>query len=383
MCQDAKAFTSVEIPFNFDDMHEPEQIWRFGRWIARRLSGVVRLAWSTGSMEFRLRRGQIVSLTGPDPSLVARSLGCAPVGETDLLDEAVALSGDGTISETQALGVVKEIFQAALSDWFVDDERTAELTEEEPEDGDRPTISVTHAVIELLLSDTEGTLDGRILPDRHLLLRRAPNFLELYAPLRLSEEADLVVAKITGQRTAAEIAGRSPHGGDEVIRLLAALVAAGMLEPVSPAEVVEASMPLTVDMVDDEPERRELPIRWIAAAAAVLVVVLVAAAVAWLRPDTQEPSMQGASWTLVVDMGCQPEELQRVLKKARQHPKDLRPVQADTGEGEPCWRLVWGHFDSREAAEREIASIPSSLVADGFTPHAIELPPDSTESTSD
>jgi hypothetical protein len=79
-------------------------------------------------------------------------------------------------------------------------------------------------------------------------------------------------------------------------------------------------------------------------------------------------------------MGCEPEELQRVLKKARQHPKQLRPVQADTGEGDPCWRLVWGSFASRDAAESEVPNIPTTLVLEGFAPHAIELPLDEPES---
>ena len=231
-----------------------------------------------------------------------------------------------------------------------------------------------------MLSDTEKNLDGHILPDLDLLLRRTPNFLELYSPLRLSEEADLVVAKITGQRTAGEISERSPHGGEEVIRLLAALVAAGMLEPVPVADAVEPSIGLEVELPDDEPERRELPIKWIAAAAVAMVILLVIAVLAILRPDAAEVPVDQASWTLVVDMGCEPEELQRVLKKARQHPKALRPVQADTGEGEPCWRLVWGDFSSREEAEAEVPNVPSALVVEGFTPHAIEMPLDDKQS---
>jgi len=361
-------------------MYDPELIWRFGRWIARKQSGVARLTWSTGEMTVHLRRGQIVAVAGPDPSLIARSLGCTPVGQADLLDEALALSTDDAVAANQALGVVKEIFQAALSDWLRDEERAIEMAEEEVDDAGRPTISITHAMIELLLSDTDGKIDTHILPDHELLLRRTPNFLELYSPLRLSEEADLVVAKITGQRTASEIADRSPHGGEEVIRLLAALVAAGMLEPVPVAESIGSSTPLTVDLPDDEPERRELPIRWIAAAAAIIVILLVISAIVWLRPDPVEVSRDESNWTLVVDMGCEPEELQRVLKKARQHPKALRPVQADTGEGDPCWRLVWGSFASREAAENEVPNIPTTLVLDDFTPHAIELPPDEPDS---
>jgi hypothetical protein len=73
-------------------------------------------------------------------------------------------------------------------------------------------------------------------------------------------------------------------------------------------------------------------------------------------------------------MGCEPEELQRVLKKARQYPKVLKPVQANAEGGNPCWRLVWGRFSSEEAAIDEAANIPEGLTMDGFQPHPIELP---------
>ena len=73
-------------------------------------------------------------------------------------------------------------------------------------------------------------------------------------------------------------------------------------------------------------------------------------------------------------MGCEPEELQRVLKKARQHPETLRPVQANTGDDNPCWRLIWGEFETREQAENAVADLPDALKMDGFEPHPIELP---------
>jgi hypothetical protein len=84
----------------------------------------------------------------------------------------------------------------------------------------------------------------------------------------------------------------------------------------------------------------------------------------------------GAEWGLVVDMGCEPQELQRVLRKVRQYPDALRAVEAGGAEGGPCWRLIWGRFPSREAASRAIADIPAHLKLEGFTPHAVELPPE-------
>jgi hypothetical protein len=365
-------------------MHGPELIWRFGRWIASRESGAAHLTWTDGELVLRVRGGNAISVQGPDPASVGGIVGCEPVGHDDLLVEAAEVATQRGIPETEALGAVKEVLQRELKSWLLDEDRSMELSEGEPDEGDGPTISISHAIVELLLSDTESAVELRVLPLLDVLLRRTPDFLELYSPLRLSEEADLVVAKITGQRTAEEIASRSPHGTDEVVRLLAALVATGMLEPVPIETAFDQPGVLTVDLPEEEPTRRQLPVSWIAAAAAVLAVALVILAVVLLRPDEPaSPIETDSSWGLAVDMGCEPQELQRVLNKARQHPRDLRPVKVDTGDGDPCWRLVWGRFSSREEAEAETANVPEQLLLGGFEPHPVELPEDAPEGVSE
>jgi hypothetical protein len=355
-------------------MHNPELVWRFGRWIARKETGVAHLGWTDGAAVLHLHNGHVVALEGLDPAAVAGALEREPAGHDELLEEALAIAEAAGLPETHALGVVKELLQEALADWFADPGRTLRIERREPEDTQRPAISVTHAIVELLLSDGERDLVTPILPEPRVVLRRARNFLELYAPLRLSEEADLVVAKITGQRTADEISSRSSHDVDDVGRLLAALVATGMLEP-SPIEpAAEDVGSVAVQLPEEAARRRRLPVAWIAAAAAAAAVVLAISSWLVLRPEpTQQPAAD-SQWTLVVDMGCEPEELQRVLKKARQYPEVLRPVQANTEDANPCWRLVWGRFPSREAALHEVVNVPKSLTMDGFQPHPIELP---------
>jgi hypothetical protein len=355
-------------------MHDPEQVWRFGRWIARKETGTAHLGWTDGDVVLHLHNGRVVALEGTDPAPVAEALESEPAGYDELLEEALAIAEEAGLGEAQAMSVVKELLQDALADWFADPNRTLRIERSEPEDTQRPTISITHAIVELLLSHGERDLVTPILPDPEVLLRRAHNFLELYAPLRLSEEADLVVAKITGQRTADEISSRSSHDVDEVGRLLAALVATGMLEPL-PAETAADDVGSMAVALPEEPQRRrQLPVTWIAAAAAAAAILL--ATVSWviIRPEPAPDPGPDSQWTLVVDMGCEPEELQRVLKKARQYPEVLRPVQANAEGGNPCWRLVWGRFPSREAAVAEAANVPQGLMMEGFQPHPIELP---------
>ena len=355
-------------------MHNPELVWRFGRWIARKEAGLAHLGWSDGAVALHLQNGQVVALEGPDPAAVAHALERDPVGHGELLEEALAIAEASGVADTHALGIVKELLQEALANWFSDPDRTLRIEPLEPDDTQRPGISVTHAIVELLLSDAERDLVTPILPEPSVVLRRARNFLELYAPLRLSEEADLVVAKITGQRTADEIASRSSHDVDDVDRLLAALVATGMLEPSPIAPPAGDAGPASARLPVETARRRQLPVVWIGAAAAVAVVILAASSWLALRPEPASEPADDSQWALVVDMGCEPEELQRVLKKARQYPEVLRPVQANTEDDNPCWRLVWGRFPSREAALHAVTNIPENLTMDGFQPHPVELP---------
>jgi hypothetical protein len=355
-------------------MTEPHEVWQLGRWIASREGGAARLTWTDGEMVVRLSDGRVRFVEGLDTTMLSRRLECESADCGDLLEEARTLARDREVAETHAMSAAKEVLQENLSAWLLDPDRELEVTEGEPEEVDGATISITHTLVELVLSDTSGETATAIMPDPDILLSRSPEFLDLYAPLRLSEEADFIVAKITGERTAQEVSDRSPHGAGEVMRLLAALVITGILEPETPS-----LHPREVDLLPAEPPpevpQRKLPVTWIAAAAAALVIILAGLAYL-LNPGESNPAVavgSGNEWALVIDRGCEPQDLQRVLKKAQQNPKILRPVAADMGEGEPCWRLVWGRFPTSEAAETAVTEIPADLRQQGFDPHAIQL----------
>ncbi len=364
-------------------MSDPHEIWQLAQWIARQEGGAARLGWSDGELILRIHKGRIRFVEGIDGSALCRRLSCESAGNTDLLEEARALARERQIAETYAMSAAKELVQASLNQWLLDPQREVEIVEGEPDDVEGATISITHLLVELVLSDTSGATAAAILPDLDVLLSRSPDFLDLYAPLRLSEEADLIVSKITGERTARDVSGRSDHGADEVIRLLAALVVTGILEPES-AFIVDGDVDLLPEEDQAETRRRRLPVSWILGAAAVLIIAL--AIIAWMvtRPSKTETTGEGSgaaggAWSVVIDMGCEPQDLQRVLKKAQQHPAELRPVAAESVDGGQCWRLVWGEFGNSEAATAAIGRIPDQLRREGFDPHVIELSGDELE----
>jgi len=364
-------------------MADPHEIWRLANWISRQEGGAARLRWADEELILRVHRGRIRFVEGIDTEALGRRLSCEAVGRIDLLEEARELAATGQIAETYAMGAAKEILQQHLRQWLLDRGRELELVDGEPDPVHGATISITHTLVELVLSDTTGATASAILPDLDVLLSRSPGFLELYSPLRLSEEADLIVSKITGERTAQQVAERSEHSVNEVSRLLAALVVTGILEP-EPALVVESEVDLLPADEYSESPRRRIPVSWILGSAALLLIILLA--IAWVVTRSggdaaagtggdDALSSTGHRWVLVVDMGCEPQDLQRVLKKADQYPDAVRPVVAESnGDGrDDCWQLVWGDFVSRDAANSAAKNVPSELRREGFDPHPIEL----------
>ncbi len=356
-------------------MQDPKQIWEFGRWIAQRDPGSARLSWTGGELVLGVRQGRIHSAGGLDSDELAVRLGRNGSGKDDLLAEARFLSRAHGIPETRAMGAAKEILQRALHQWLLDPDRQFTLENDQPPKVNGATISITHALVELVLADTKHNVAASILPDSRITLQRSKNFLELYAPLRLTEEADLIVANITASATAATIAAESSHHPDEVVRLVAALVTTGILEasePVVPNHDLE--WPGT-DLDEDEPSWRKIPGWMIGAGAGLLLIIAVFVAFVLLRGDSNEDAAAVGSgdWGVVVEMGCEPQDLQRMLRKRNLERKALRTIKADPTNGDMCFRLVWGSFPTQTAAEKAMGDVPPTLVEAGFQPHVIEV----------
>ncbi|MCD4747800.1 MAG: hypothetical protein K8R59_00380 [Thermoanaerobaculales bacterium] len=366
-------------------MNEPLLIWRFGRWIAQRQPGKARLWWSDGELTLYLRDGHIVGAEGPDPDFLDVILGSEGGEDRNLVARAHAIAAQRNIPETEAVARVKELIQKDLAAWMSDPERGLEIADELPDPCDGHCISATHAVVELVLSDPEGTLTQCILPDLEVLLRRSEGFLDLYAPLRLSEDADLIVAKITGQRTANEITSRSPHAEEEVLPLLAALTAAGMLEAI-PVVVPSGELDLTADhepqiSLEDLPPIRRLSPFMLLGGAVILAVIAV---FFWWFLLREEPSPAVADeighWGIVVDLGCEPHEYRRLLELTRRF-DDVRAIAVSDADQETgdCWRLVWGDFSTSKQADDAVSTIPDRVLREGFEPHSVEIPEDLEE----
>lgn len=359
-------------------MEDTQLTWRLGRWIAQRTSGTVQLTTGEETLTLTISNRRIVGATGLDIGRLADDLECQPEGAVDLLEEARRLITRYDLEETEVLGTAKSLIQEILGQWFADPDRTLDIIDETTVGDEGFSISLTHAIVELVLSDVDDRITAHLLPASDLLLRRSDGFLELYAPLRLSEEADLIVAKITGQRTTEDIASRSPHERGDVMRLLAALTAAGMLEVSRPQPVrLEHAVPEPAPLEPEPVTRKALPpASVLAAAIAAIAVVMILLGWILFRPAAGAPAAAEAApghWGVVVDFGCEPYDVGRLQRKADRY-DDLLPIRSHTSDDATmeCWRLVWGDFSTREAAES--ADPPDAVVHEGFGTEVIEIP---------
>ena len=353
-------------------MNGSEPIQRFSRWVGSRPSGTATLTWSGGSLVLHVVNGRVVGIEGLDP-VPLRRLGAPAVDGGDALEAAIAVAASTGRPEAEAVGLVKEMMERALGAWLLDPGREFESVPGEAAQPRQPSISLHHALVELVLGGGGTEVIEAILPDLDVVLRRTDGFLEGYASLGLTEEADLVAAKVTGQRTAEEIASRSPHDREEVIRLLAALTLAGLLEAVPVVRAPQAPLPVTPADFEETPRSpRKLPAGLLVGLVALLVLILVAVARTAFRSSERAPVLTG-HWGITVDYGCEPEDLQRILRKAGRYPDAVRALRTDPEDTGPCWQLVYGDFDSSEAAEKALPTVPQSLREEDFEPTVVPI----------
>jgi len=192
-----------------------------------------------------------------------------------------------------------------------------------------------------------------------------PEFPKRVGALGLTEEAMAILAKINDQRSAHDIADPSPHGRELALRLLAAATGAGLVESVT--RITEVPLATT-----PPPRFAAVPRRrtWLVVLALVFVGVCGLLVV---RPWSSSKVVGGGGpWAVAVEGGCQPAEVERLYRRQEQDKVNLRVVPFGQGDGQ-CYRLIWGRFPSKEAAEQTISRLPAGTVARGFPPHVVRV----------
>ncbi len=372
-------------------MSRSETIYRLGHWIASHKPGVLRLSWKDRELFLTLREGKIVSAVGPSPRRLARLLGPGiRVDEADLMIAARQAAEKNQLPIEESVGAVKVLIQEDLAQWLCDPNREVKLLDEQPEVGPDPNISFQHALIELILTARDDVYSQHILPDRSKALRRHRNFSEQYGALRLSEEADLVVARIDGHRDITEVLTRSSLPETEIHRLLAALTCAGILEIVEPEEEQEApaSVPPEPELIvsvmkEDEdktsnaPRKKLAPWVVLVAAGSTLLIIALSAFLYLGRFQSAEETRVEEHWGVVVDLACEAGEYRRLMETANRR-KDVLAMPTDEDSSSPCWRLIWGDFPGKSEAEDAIRKIPEDLRHEGFKAHVLEYSPPPT-----
>jgi hypothetical protein len=332
-------------------------------WVGRRGRGSARLAWDGHELLLHVSGLQVIAAQGYDRDHLTAAFGLT---EGEWFGDARAAVETGQVSHAEASAVIKRALAENLREFA--DAANAEVSF----DGELAfephglTISYPHLVVELVLGPGGEELIEAFLPSPDSVLRRLPDFPRRVGALGLTDEGLAVLAKINDQRTATEIAERSPHGKEMALRLLAAAAGAGLAEATSPmAEVALAGTPAPEFLLDARP--RLWP--WLVGAVVLVVAVILLFGKPWAGG---EPAAGSGPWSIAVDGGCQPPEVERLYRRKDQDSKNLQVVPFGRGD-EQCRRLVWGRFASRETAERAIPTLPNGLVARGFAPHVVKV----------
>ena len=342
-------------------------------WIGHKGKGKAHLHWGDKQLLLSVAGLQILAAEGDDEERLASAFGLTEGAEW--FGEARQAIRSGQVSEAEACAVVKRALADRLREFFLAGDATVSFDEGTEPTSQGLTIAYPHLVVEMVLGAGGEELVSCFLPNPELVLRRMPDFLRRVGALALTQEAMAVLAKINDQRTAREIADPSPHGRGPAHRLLAAAVGSGLAEAVPKVAevplVVQRPLPEPVPPVKSARSRRWL---WL-----VLVFAVMAGLVAWLvlsRPWQHAAATGGGGpWAIAVDGGCQPAELERLYRRQDQDSINFRVVPFGRGP-EQCYRLVWGGFPTKEAAERAMTGgLPGGVVARAFVTHVVHIEP--------
>jgi hypothetical protein len=335
-------------------------------WVGRKAKGSATLRWAQGELVLHVVGLQIVAVEGDDGGQLAAAFGLTDGG--DWFAQAAQTVATGQVTQGEANAVVKRALAERLREFFLAPDAEASFESETALTPGSLTISFPHLVVEMILGGGGEDLVERFVPDPTLIMRRLPDFPKRVGALGLTQEAMAILAKINDQRSALEIAEPSPHGRDLALRLLAAAAGAGLVEMSS--RITEVPLASTPPPHYAAPAHRRA---WPVVLALIAVAAAIAAVLLFARPWGEAKVVGGGGpWAVAVDGGCQPAELERLYRRQEQDKVNLRVVPFGQGN-EQCYRLTWGRFPSKEAAEGMIARLPQGAVARGFPPHVVRV----------
>lgn len=335
-------------------------------WIGRKGRGRAQLAWGNVTLALYVDGLQIVAVEGDDDERLASAFGL--VQNREWFREAQAAVTAGQVSQGEAAAVVKRALAARLKEFFLAEDASVSFEPGLPGEVAQFTISYPHLIIEMMLGSSGEELAEVFLPDPELVLFRLPDFARRVGALGLTDEALAVFAKINDVRSAREIVEPSPHNRALVLRLLATAVGAGLVDA-SP-RLTDVVLPPASRPSEPEPRPRR---RWLAWMAVLVVIGATAVVLAVLQPWERRPTPpQEGQWAIAVDGGCQPAEVERLYRRQDANRGSFRVVPFGEGSGR-CYRLVWGRFADRTAAEREMATLPEGVLTRGFVPHVVRV----------
>jgi hypothetical protein len=241
-------------------------------WVGRRGKGSASLRWGDERLVLRVAALQIVGVEGDDDERLSAAFGLTAGGEW--FAQAAGAVASGQVTQAEANAVVKRALSEQLRAFLLAADAEASFENDVSVEPQGLTIAYPHLMIEMVLGGGGDLLVPSLLPDPSVILRRLPDFAKRVGALNLPEEAMAILAKINDQRSAQDIADPSPHGRDVALRLLAAAIGAGLVEPATRiTEVPLAAAPPPRFAVPRR--RRPWPVLALVVVAAAVVALLI------------------------------------------------------------------------------------------------------------
>ena len=123
------------------------------------------------------------------------------------------------------------------------------------------------------------------------------------------------------------------------------------------------------------PAKPEPPLKPVSTAVAARLAALDKGdlALAVRQGEARVKEIPASHWTLRLEIACMGETLRSVSQGFKHERPDLFLLPIKWRDGRGCYQVLYGHFPSKEAAEKQLKHLPATFLASGNRPKAFKV----------
>ena len=89
--------------------------------------------------------------------------------------------------------------------------------------------------------------------------------------------------------------------------------------------------------------------------------------------EARAKEIPASHWVLRLEIACQSDTIRRVSELFKGEQPDLFLLPMKLRDGRTCYQILYGHFPSREAAEKRMKHLPAAFLADRNRPKPFRI----------